>query len=61
MHFDLLSDKDLKAMDALLDSYGGAKEISEKIESMRDYKTRKRIAGEKEFGEMLEKAEGYTK
>ena len=61
MHFKLLSEKDLKAMDALLDSYGGAKEISEKIESMRDYKTRKRIAGEKEFGEMLEKAEGYTK
>jgi len=61
MHFKLLSEKDLKAMDALLDSYGGAKEISEKIESMRDYETRKRIAGEKEFGEMLEKAEGYTK
>jgi len=61
MHFKLLSDKDLKAMDALLDSYGGAKEISEKIDSMRDYETRKRIAGEKEFGEMLEKAEEYTK
>jgi hypothetical protein len=28
---------------------------------MRDYETRKRIAGEKEFGEMLEKAVGYTK
>lgn len=61
MHFKLLSDKDLKAMDALLDSYGGAKEISEKIESMRDYETRKRIAGEKEYGEMLEKAEEYVK
>jgi len=61
MHFKLLSDKDLKAMDTLLDSYGGAKEISEKIDSMRDYETRKRIAGEKEFGEMLEKAEEYTK
>jgi hypothetical protein len=61
MHFELLSDKDLKAMDALLDSYGGAKEISEKIDSMRDYETRKRIAGEKEFGEILEKAEGYIK
>ena len=61
MHFDLLSDKDLKAMDALLDSYGGAKEISEKIDSMRDYETRKRIAAEKEFGEMLEKAEGHIK
>jgi len=34
MHFKLLSDKDLKAMDTLLDSYGGAKEISQKIESM---------------------------
>ena len=60
MHFDLLSDKDLKAMDALLDSYGGAKEISEKIDSMRDYETRKRIAGEKGYGEMLEKAEEYA-
>jgi hypothetical protein len=61
MHFNLLSDKDLKAMDALLDSYGGAREISEKIESMRGYETRKRIAAEKEYGEMLEKAEEYTK
>jgi hypothetical protein len=61
MHFKLLSDKDLKAMDALLDSYGGAKEISEKIKSMRDYEARKRIAGEKGYGEMLEKAAGYTK
>ncbi len=60
MHFELLSPKDLKAMDALLDSYGGAKEISEKIESMRDYEARKRIAGEKGYGEMLEKAEEYA-
>ena len=60
MHFDLLSDKDLKAMNALLDSYGGAKEISDKIESMRDYEARKRIAGEKGYGEMLEKAEEYA-
>lgn len=60
MHFELLSDKDLKTMDALLDSYGGAKEISEKIDSMRDYETRKRIAGEKGYGEMLEKAEEYA-
>ncbi len=61
MHFKLLSDKDFKAMDALLDSYGGAKEISEKIDSMRDYETRKRIAGEKGYGEMLEKAKEYAK
>jgi len=30
MHFKFLSNRDLKAMDALLDSYGGAKAISEK-------------------------------
>jgi hypothetical protein len=61
MHFKLLSDKDLKAMDALLNSYGGTREISEKIESTRNYETRKRIAAEKEYGEMLEKAEEYIK
>ncbi len=61
MHFKLLSDKDLKATDALIDSYGGAKEISKKIESMKDYETRKRIAREKGFAEMLEKAEEYAK
>lgn len=61
MHFKLLSDKDLKAMDALLDSYGGAQEISKRIESMKNYDIRKRIAGEKGFGEMLEKAEEYAK
>jgi hypothetical protein len=60
MHFELLSDKERKAMDALLDSYGGAKEISGKIESMRDYEIRKRIAGEKGYGETLEKAEEYA-
>jgi len=61
MHFELLNDRDLKAMDALLDSYGGAREISEKIESMRDYETRKRVAGEKGCGEMLAKADEYAK
>ncbi|MGD8535488.1 MAG: hypothetical protein PVF66_06510 [Candidatus Aminicenantes bacterium] len=61
MHFKLLSDKDLKAMDALLESYGGAKEISQKIESLRDYENRKKIAEEKGFGDMLEKSEGYVK
>ncbi len=61
MHFKLLGDKDLKAMDALLESYGGAKEISRKIESMRDYENRKSIAEEKGFGDMLKKAEEYVK
>lgn len=61
MHFKLLTDKDLKAMDDLIDSYGGAKEISRKIEEMRDYGSRKKMAEEKGFGEILKKAEGYVK
>ena len=61
MHFKLLSNKDLKAMDAIQDSYGGAREISRKIEEKRNYETRKRIAGEKGLGEMLEKAEEHVK
>jgi hypothetical protein len=60
MHFDLLSDKDIKAMEALIDSYGGAKEISRAIEEKRDYSTRKKLAEEKGFGEILEKAEEYA-
>lgn len=61
MHYKLLSDRDLKAMDSLIDSYGGPKEISKKIESKKDYETRKKIAGEKGYGEMLQKAEEYVK
>jgi hypothetical protein len=61
MHFKLLSDKDTKAMDALIDSYGGAKEISRTIEEKRDYTTRWKIAEEKGLGETLTKAEEYVK
>lgn len=61
MHFRLLSNKDRKAMDALLESYGGAKTISEKIESMRDYNTRKMIAEGKGFGDILHESEEYIK
>ncbi|MGB7295926.1 MAG: hypothetical protein WBC70_10090 [Candidatus Aminicenantales bacterium] len=61
MHFNLLSPKDLKAMEALRNSYGGGREISRQIESLRNYQARKKIAGEKGWGEMLEKAEGYVK
>lgn len=60
MHFKLFSDKDLKAMDALLESYGGAKEISKQISARRDYETRKRVAAEKGFGDMLSQAEKYA-
>ncbi|MBU8934879.1 MAG: hypothetical protein KOO62_12905 [candidate division Zixibacteria bacterium] len=57
MHFKLLSDRDTRAIDALIDSYGGAKAIGEKITAARDYETRKKIAAEKGFGDMLQKAE----
>ena len=60
MHFKLLSNRDRKAMDALLESYGGAKAISEKIESMREYNTRKMIAEGKGFGDLLQKSEEYV-
>lgn len=57
MHYPLLSDRDRKAMDALLASYGGPKEIAARIEAMRDYGARKKIAAEKGFGDALEAAE----
>lgn len=60
MYFDLLSDRDMKAIDALIADYGGHWAVSEQISRMRDYETRKKIAGDKGFGEMLEKAEAYA-
>jgi hypothetical protein len=47
-------------MDALLESYGGAKEIARQIKARRDFATRRRILAEKGFGEMLEHAEKHT-
>lgn len=61
MHFKLLSDNDLKAIDNLIDAYGGAKAINDKIIAMQNYEARKKIAGEKGFGDLLEKGEGYIK
>ncbi len=61
MYFNLLSDRDLKAIDALVDSYGGAEEIGRQITARRDYGTRKDIAETKGFGKMLTEAEGYAK
>ncbi len=48
-------------MDALIASYGGTKEISQKIESMQNYNARKMIAEGKGFGELLEKSEEHVK
>lgn len=61
MFFKLLSSNDMKAIDALIDSYDGVKSINDRITEKRDYETRKKIAAEKGFGDMLEKAEGYAK
>jgi len=60
LHYPFLSKKDMDQMDALKESYGGADEISRSIERMRDYKIRKKVAEDKGFGEMLEKAEKYS-
>lgn len=61
MHFKLLSDRDTKAIDALIDAYGGAKAIGEKITAMRDYQARKKIAADKGYADMLNQAEKYVK
>jgi hypothetical protein len=61
MQVKLLSDRDLQAMDALLESYGGAKEISHRIEAMRDYQTRKNAADQKGFGNLLDQAKKHIK
>jgi len=61
MFFKLLSDRDLKAMDALLDSYGGSKAIVDKISDLRGYEKRKLIAQNKGYGRMLEDAEQQVK
>ncbi len=56
MKFKLLSDSDMKAIDALKESHGGAKGIAETIEKMRDFETRKKILAETEYGAMIEEA-----
>jgi len=60
MYYDLLDDRDMKAIDALIDSYGGAAEIGKRIKARRTLDERKKIAAEKGFGEMLETAEAYA-
>ena len=61
MHFKFLSKNDMTAIDALIDSYGGPKAINDRINEKRVYETRKKIAAEKGFGEMLDKAEVLVK
>ncbi len=61
MRFELLSDNDMKAMDALKESHGGAKGIAETIEEMRDFETRKQILADTDYREMIEEAEDLVK
>lgn len=61
MHFDLLSDRDMKAIEALVDDFGGPDAVNEQIKKMRQYANRKEAAGNKGYGEMLQKAEEYAK
>lgn len=61
MHFKFLRKNDMKAIDDLVESYGGSKSINDSINEKRVYETRKKIAAEKGFGEMLDKAERYVK
>ncbi|MEN8152849.1 MAG: hypothetical protein ABFR75_02405 [Acidobacteriota bacterium] len=60
LHYPFLSKKDMDQIDALKESYGGASEIERSIDKMREYETRKKVAAEKGFGGMLEKAEAYA-
>lgn len=61
LHYPFLTKNDMKQMDAIKESYGGAAEIMKTIEEMRTFQKRKEIAEEKGFGEMLEQAESYSK
>ena len=42
MKYKLLSDSDIKAIDALKEFYGGADEINQTIKKMRDFKHAKK-------------------
>jgi len=44
MYFNLLSKRDLSAIDALIASYGGPKAVSERSRDIRGYKKRREIA-----------------
>lgn len=61
LHYDFLSSKDKKQIDAIKESYGGAKELIATVEKMRRYDVRKKVAEEKGFGEVLAQAEEYAK
>ena len=61
MKFNLLCEEDLNSMDVLKEYHGGAKEINQTIEQMRDFETRKKILSAKGHGEMIADAEELVK
>lgn len=61
MKYDLLSNADIKAIDALKEFHGGAAEINQTIKKMRDFETRKKILAERGFGDMISDAEELIK
>ena len=61
MHFKLLSDADMNAIDKLKEFHGGANHIVNTIKGMRDFETRKKILAEKGYGKMIEEAEQLVK
>jgi len=61
MHFKLLSDSEMKALDALKEYHGGAAEITRTIKEMRKLENRKRILADKGYGQMIEEAENLVK
>ncbi|MBU4486783.1 MAG: hypothetical protein KKD38_07620 [Candidatus Delongbacteria bacterium] len=61
MKYELLSERDKKAMDALKKFHGGAKKINKTIEFMSKLENRKKILKEKGYGEMIADAEKLIK
>ncbi len=61
MYYPLLSDEDMKAMDALQAHHGGPQTIIDGIEKMRDFQLRKKRCGELGFGRQIEEAEAWVK
>jgi hypothetical protein len=61
MKFNLLCEGDLNSMDALKEYHGGAEEINQTIEQMRDFEIRKKILSEKGYGEMITDAQELVK
>lgn len=60
LHYNLLSEKEKRQIDSLKESYGGSAGITDSIEHKRRYEVRKKIAEEKGYGDLLERAENYA-